>query len=692
MQPEFWESLDASTNQDANETTPLPGENVEQIHNMPLPETEIAVVGGGIAGCYTAWRLTKEGRKVTLFETRDELGGRIRSIQLPGIPCPAELGPMRYSSKHLRVVGLINKLGLGQNECTDHFKAPTNFYLRAKMISGSKEQRLLPWRRRSSRGFRWDRVYTGLEPDLQKLCKRYRNTPKDVPDAFVAYAIAKCLLQVYLSKDYKDRNPDHAGDIERVLRSLKKETPVDEIARLGVELGNIKENNEGENAWDVIKRYGVIGVDEPKPLDVKLNETGFWNVLQHYLRNEGFLLVHDAGGYESVYGNWNAAEAFKWYVDDFQKQDFLMPKRGFTTVIDKLYEILHNSGCGIRTSHRLRHIHYLPDNEYPWELEFEVTSEVGQVGPKSTRAKQIILALPQKAVEGLKLHDPDHKLREPRYDELQDTDSLNPTSGVWQRLKKHYLSGVRRQKLFKIFLLYHHPWWSDGTIHGKNKVLDSDTGRVFTDLPIRQVYYFGPTWIKDHIPTGETITDEFNKWGMIMASYSDAHYVNFWRPFAKVKSKRYLGSDDGDEACKKVWQLLDLKVRDDLEKLAEGPYVASERMVDKVLGQLDELHGFGQGFCPRPLIAIYMDWGQQKDLKAGWHTWEINKETWKIAKGIIRPFPDENFYICGEAFSHYQGWIEGALETADIVLKQGFGLDELSSQVPTEAPITAYKI
>lgn len=35
-----------------------------------------------------------------------------------------------------------------------------------------------------------------------------------------------------------------------------------------------------------------------------------------------------------------------------------------------------------------------------------------------------------------------------------------------------------------------------------------------------------------------------------------------------------------------------------------------------------------------------------------------------------RPLPEASLYICGEAWSTQQGWVEGALETADIVLEE----------------------
>jgi lysine 2-monooxygenase len=41
---------------------------------------------------------------------------------------------------------------------------------------------------------------------------------------------------------------------------------------------------------------------------------------------------------------------------------------------------------------------------------------------------------------------------------------------------------------------------------------------------------------------------------------------------------------------------------------------------------------------------------------------------------IRHPLPDANLYICGEAWSTNQGWVEGALNTAEHVLEDHFGL------------------
>lgn len=51
----------------------------------------------------------------------------------------------------------------------------------------------------------------------------------------------------------------------------------------------------------------------------------------------------------------------------------------------------------------------------------------------------------------------------------------------------------------------------------------------------------------------------------------------------------------------------------------------------------------------------------------GTHYWLPNNSSDQHYKKILKPF-EYPLYICGEAYSHYQGWMEGTLETAEDVL------------------------
>jgi hypothetical protein len=83
--------------------------------------------------------------------------------------------------------------------------------------------------------------------------------------------------------------------------------------------------------------------------------------------------------------------------------------------------------------------------------------------------------------------------------------------------------------------------------------------------------------------------------------------------------------------------------------------------VQKIQQQLREIHGQA---VPEPIAGIYMDWNEPP-FRAGWHTWIVgtNPDTHDIAD------QRNGLHFCGEAWSRDQGWIEGALKTAERVLR-----------------------
>lgn len=105
----------------------LPATSLDSV----TPEFDVVVVGGGVAGTFTAWRLREAGAaspalselarrrggrlRVGLFEYSGRIGGRLYSEKLPGIAQrPMELGGMRFLTSHVRVDRLVAKLGLGR--------------------------------------------------------------------------------------------------------------------------------------------------------------------------------------------------------------------------------------------------------------------------------------------------------------------------------------------------------------------------------------------------------------------------------------------------------------------------------------------------------------------------------------------------------------------------------------------------
>ena len=75
---------------------------------------DVAIVGAGVSGVYTGWRLLTDppaGRAVPtveVFEQSHRIGGRLLSVEPPGIPGVfCELGGMRYMSSQALVRSLV---------------------------------------------------------------------------------------------------------------------------------------------------------------------------------------------------------------------------------------------------------------------------------------------------------------------------------------------------------------------------------------------------------------------------------------------------------------------------------------------------------------------------------------------------------------------------------------------------------
>ncbi len=83
------------------------------MHSSQDNHYDVAIIGGGIAGLYAAWRLAKQHptQKIALFEATHRLGGRIETVTLGQFA--AEAGSMRIEPElQTTLASLIQELGL----------------------------------------------------------------------------------------------------------------------------------------------------------------------------------------------------------------------------------------------------------------------------------------------------------------------------------------------------------------------------------------------------------------------------------------------------------------------------------------------------------------------------------------------------------------------------------------------------
>lgn len=89
----------------------------------------------------------------------------------------------------------------------------------------------------------------------------------------------------------------------------------------------------------------------------------------------------------------------------------------------------------------------------------------------------------------------------------------------------------------------------------------------------------------------------------------------------------------------------------------KGKVLKETKIKDKVHAELNRLFG---SKVPQPTYFKVHYW------LIGAHHWKTNCDSNKVSKQILNPLI--NLYICGEAFSQKQAWVEGALETSEMVV------------------------
>lgn len=402
----------------------------------------------------------------------------------------------------------------------------------------------------------------------------------------------------------------------------------------------------GESAGSII--INAIEQIVPGVTDPKLSETerrqmaadaefdgaplylqGFWNVLQRVISCEAFQLAVDAGGYSSTLTNWNAADAIPWYLSDFGvAPEYHGFRQGFQQVPLAVARLFEQSGGAIHLDSQVG------------GFKREGDGFVLSVGERSVRARALILAMPRRSLD----------LLAPSSPPLQDP-------GVYELIRS-----VTPRPLFKLFTTYGSPWWRAAGLAGPDGHYHAvESGRTVTDLPIRQTYY----WPNDDGTPAQRGP------AMLMASYDDGRHVSFWDGMRPQRRRAW-------QAGKEVAQPEDPFTGAETDGSVSPEwrhYEAPRRMVAEVARQLATVHGLT--YTPRVRHAAFRDWGDDP-FGGGWNSWNIGVRSEQVMEQIIQPLDEVPLYICGEAYSNAQGWVEGALQTADLVLKR-LGVDELGT-------------
>lgn len=521
---------------------------------------DTAVIGGGVSGTYSAWRLQQEFGKeqnIALFEYSNRIGGRLFTVTLPGLPnVKAEVGGMRYiPSQHIMVSNLVTHLGLFTKPFPMGAPSPVGancnlFYLRGKHLR------------------------------LHELA-----------DA--------------------DKVPYNLSWSERGLGPTNLQVKV---------MNYIFPNMQNLSLCELMK-VQVYG----KPLW----RYGFWDLMYRCLSNEGYQFMKDAGGYDANVANANAVTQLPAteYGDD---TEFLTLKDGYDQLpitlakqFNDLFPGQMANGSRVFMNHCLTEIAE-GDKDYRYKLLFQptTTSSCGKTKidhaatPLVVYAKRVILGMPRRSLELIK-------------------GAFFADAWLQENLKS-----VLIQPAFKLFFAYERPWWrSQGLV----------AGRSVTDLPVRQVFYFGT----------ESEQENGKPWlnSLLMASYNDISTVPFWK-----------GLESGPAFNGYRPACIEAEVKNVMLNME---CTVTEEMVNVANKQLGEVHA--QPEIPKPYSAVYHDWSGDP-YGGGWHEWKANYRLDQIMWKMLKPVDGQDIYIVGEAYSIGQGWVEGALTTAETMLEKYYAL------------------
>ena len=518
---------------------------------------DLAIVGGGISGIYSAWRLvtadptsvrilgrpvsTGSRLRVTVFEGSQRVGGRLLSVRATDLSAICELGGMRFASSHKRVISLINELNLPNHSFyTSH---PQNHVLlRGKhlRVSDLNSPELLPYR------------LTAAEQE----CVR-----KNGPDVLIQCALMKLLPG---------------------------------LAEL-----------HGDELFTYLQAAEVDGTP--------LYQHGLWNLLARVMSSEARSLVQATIGFDTLASNANAVDLLMQYLFHTPDVTFHALDDGYDALPWTLQRKFENAGGQVVYGAWLEELSplTLADGTVGVELHFAG-------GCPAIKARGVILALPRRSLEVL----------------LPRLSGLTPKSSVtFSRL----VDSVTAFPASKCFIRYPTAWWkATGVCHG----------RSFTDLPIRQCFY----WTESQRQQCGTEKDE-----ALLMVYNDAGSVEFWGG---------LGAHTEPPAAAgcRIWS----SPQDDNSRLRENwlTHRAPREMASEMHRQLLALHGMQS--APEPLEAVFVNWSDDP-FGAGWHVWKPGVRSWQVSQDMTQPIDNLPCYVCGEAYSTMQSWVEGALATADLV-------------------------
>jgi hypothetical protein len=554
---------------------------------------DIAIVGAGIAGLYTAYRLLEKNsnQKIAIFERLNRTGGRLDSdiIRLTDNgklvkgkkkqnvnTIKEEQGGMRFNDSMEELMNLIRKLGLEDQIVPFPMKSQvvvkegedavnTNrFYFRGHGFSVADAV--------ASNDDIWGTLYD-IEPQEKGLD----------PNQIIANAFNRIL---------KANNWGMGEEL-----SADKWTEIREV---------VKWKGKTLNKWHIWGLLRDMGYSE-ECIRMLADTTGF---------PDTFKAFTNAGGAFQLLADFPKNPSFNTFID------------GFSTLPDAIVDSIKDK-VSIFLSTNLNSLH---EHANGYELrvaaaEFGHNATPFSKDTKSVFAKKIVLAT---AVKGIQ----DIFYKSPALFRHKEAPKL------WKAINE-----VEGAELMKINLYFKEAWWLNG-MTGRPEI---QFGGNFTTLPLNAIYPFYAIESLDIEGDDVTLKPDHYDRPAALTLYTDFSKSQFWEGLQNITPM--FTSDLQKHFSRAKVQVI---------------FPASQAVADEMMKQLAIL--FGATNLPDPILTSYRAWNGKDDFEYAYHQWKLNAEDSKIRKYLSRPYDDKGLYLCNEAISDMQAWVNGSLRSADMAL------------------------
>jgi len=603
--------------------------------SMPTSEKEkvgVAVVGGGISGAYTAWRMQNalselpENTTVKMFERTARIGGRFYS---PTVGCHqgpqagrprAELGGMRIRSTDNLMNGVVAELGI-----------PTGPFLMNGRDGWGNDDANNPVFLRGWQGSRAkaERANTDAENDYDQLGAIYQNSldSEAHQDAFnapprrvVSTASAtphRCGIRPVAEEDYDPCSPSNAALLE------------------------------ADCGGQAVYKWSTGGFQE-RYLNIS---------------DEGQDFRQDVGGYHLEVHFTNFASQMGEATGDFVPEKgtssfhYTRPLEGMQSLPRRLHQAFEDAGGTTQVNMQLMSVTVLPQassERTKFLLRFkptfthpcnEVTSVLEDEDDVVVYADRLVLAgwdpdsvraLPIFALD----EDSAMPLQHPVRKDIEAVTSMVYAPGILQKWffafdkselpaytppgatepfhVGRYTTSTAPQQVFQ---------WYPGTQQAKASMQCSD-------VQVLQMYTMDPVWVQ----------------------------------MANERSQFNCPADVEEDQCGEC-PGADLFYGNAAHHVSKKAVSFFRRHLSIMLNvSLDQI--------PEPLEARYMVWDDQnpQTQASAVHTWLPGARFWEGFEAALQPHAGLPLHIVGEAMALNQGWGEGALETAEYMLQEKLGL------------------